>query len=270
MPCSISCGAGAPGACCPHELPGWTTVRYYFDLWARSGIWELLNDALREQVRHHAGWESTPSAAILDSQSVTTTEVGRLRGFDGGKLVTGHKRVILVDTLDLLLRVVVFSAPLSDCAGGQRRARAPAGVFPRLRKIFVDQGYRGDAFAAAIQQAPGYAVEVVAHPPSQRGFAVLPKRWIVERCFAWYGHNRCLSKGYKYVPLSSATHLYLVSIRLMTNRLAHNSRVSDHALTSSEACVLYGYRWRNRLGRRRRVVVAYYTHDHGVVSARER
>lgn len=132
----------------------------------------------------------------------------------------GRKRFILVDTLGLLLGVVVVSAHLSACAGGLRLARYLAGILPRLRKIVADQGYRGDAFATEIQQTPGCAVEIVAHPPGQRGFAVLPKRWSVERCFAWCGRNRRLSKEYEYGPLSIATHIYLASIRLMTHRLA--------------------------------------------------
>ena len=135
-------------------------------------------------------------------------------------MVTGRKRFILVDTLGMLLGVVVVSAHLSECAEGLRLARYLAGVLPRLQKIVADQGYRGDAFATEIQQTLGCAVEIVAHPPGQRGFAVLPKRWIVERCFAWYGRNRRLSKEYEYVPLYSATHIYLASIGFMTNRLA--------------------------------------------------
>jgi putative transposase len=212
--------AGCAWRLLPKEFPGWTTVRYYFDKWTRDGTWERLNAALLALVRQQEGREASPSAVIVDSQSVKTTEVGGPRGFDGGKLVMGRKRFVVVDTLGLLLVVRVVSAHFTECAGGQRVLAAIAGLFPRLQLLWVDRGYRGEPFARWVWETVRVVVEVVAPAAGQRGFAVLPKRWIVERSLAWLSRNRRLSKDYEYVPMYAETHVYLASLRLMTNRLA--------------------------------------------------
>jgi putative transposase len=219
--------AGCAWRLLPTEFPGWTTVRYYFDKWTRDGTWQRLNDALRTQLRQQEGREASPSAAILDSQSVKTTEVGGPRGFDGGKLIMGRKRFILVDTLGLLLMVAVTSAHLSEQAGAQLLLRLIAGKFPRLAKIWVDQGYRGDGLGQWVWQTLRVVLEVVLPAAGQRGFAVLPKRWIVERSLAWLSRNRRLSKDYEYMEMYSEAHIYIASIRLMTNRLARMKEKSS-------------------------------------------
>jgi putative transposase len=233
--------AGCAWRMLPREYPPRSTVYHYFALFRKQGVWERIMTTLRERCRHQAGREATPSAGIIDSQSVKTTDRGGPHGYDGGKKLNGRKRHIIVDTTGLVLKVVIHAADIQDREGVQLLLEPIKGVFPRMKKVWVDQGYTGKG-REWMEQEMGWEVEVVRPAPRPRGmwvwpameiseemlaafrrpkgFRHLPRRWVVERTFAWIGRNRRMSKDYEYLPSSSESMVQLSMIRLMVKRLA--------------------------------------------------
>lgn len=203
----------------PKEYPKWKSVYHYFRLWRDDGSWKRIHDTLRAAVRRKAGRHKHPTAGCLDSQSVKTTQIRGVRGYDKGKNVNGRKRHILVDTLGLLLCVVVTSAALSDAAGARLLLARLCGAGKKLRRIWVDGTYRG-RLLDWVETQFWFVLQPVLRSDDRKGFVVLPRRWVVERTFAWLTHCRRLSKDYEVLPASSEAMIYLAMTRLMLRRLA--------------------------------------------------
>lgn len=200
----------------PRDFPPWRTVYRWFSAWRDDGRFERINHALVMADREAKGRQASPSAAIIDSQSVKTSEAGGPRGYDAGKKVKGRKRHALVDTDGRGLVLEPHPASIQDRDGGGPLLSASRGSFPFIEKVFADSGYAGDKVATATV----IAVEIVRKSPDQVGFAVQPRRWVVERFFAWIGRNRRLAKDFEATIASARAFLYAASVMLLIRRLA--------------------------------------------------
>lgn len=218
---------GIPWRLLPKEYPCWQSVYHYFRRFSRDGTWQAIHEILRQRLRQKLDRTAHPSAGSIDSQSVKTASSRGIRGYDAGKKVNGRKRHILVDTIGLLVIVVVTSASISDMRGAitlLQKLRAIAHpAFASLQLVWADSGYDKTTLKGWIASYAEFVLTIIKRLAEQTGFVVLPRRWVVERTFAWLTQCRRLRVDYEVLPESSESMIYLAMIRLMMRRLASES-----------------------------------------------
>lgn len=206
----------------PREFPPRSTIQGYFYRWRDDGTWREVVATLVAVARRTLGRETAATAGIIDSQSVATTESGGPRGLDVGKRVKGRKRHIVTDTEGLLLEVRVHPANVQDVHGAVPLLRSTRRRVPTLRHVFADRVYRGQQLREAVADCGPWTIEIVARPPGVKGFQLLPRRWVVERTFAWLGRCRRLAKDFEGTIESATAWVLIAHLRLLSRRLARH------------------------------------------------
>lgn len=206
----------------PQEFPPRSTVQGYFYRWRDDGTWARIGAALVARARQRVGRNAAPSAGIIDSQSVPTTESGGPRGFDAGKRIKGRKRHIVTDTEGFVLAVRVHEANIQDPHGAVPLLRSVRRTYPTLRHVFADRVYRGEQLRNAVADCGPWTIEIVERAPGVKGFQLLPRRWVVERTLAWLGRSRRLAKDFEATIPSATAWVLLAHLRLLSRRLARD------------------------------------------------
>lgn len=220
--------AGCAWELLPHDFPPVKTVYAYFSQWEKDGTAEKVHDLLRRKVREKAGRSPEPTAAIIDAQVVKASSnvPEDTQGYDAGKRTKGRKRHIAVDALGLLLALVITAASVQDTNGGQDTVTALATAHPAVTAGWVDGGYKNKFLEHAAGQ--GISFEVVSRPEGQKGFSVLPRRWVVERTFGWLVLHRRLVRDYETLPERSASMIHWALIDNMSRRLTGENTQTWH------------------------------------------
>jgi putative transposase len=203
----------------PKPYPPWQTVYGRFRTWADNGTWQKLVDTMRQVLRIELGRNPNPSAGVTDSQSVPTGPGGGAVGNDPGKKVRGRKRHLLVDTEGLLVTVVVTPANVQDPTAAYEVLEEAKERSPRLGHVWADARYQGKLVDWAKEKL-GVTLEIVSRPPGQKGFVALPRRWVIERSFAWLGRYRRLARDWEVASWSVCALIQVAFANLMARRIA--------------------------------------------------